>query len=161
MNVALVAARARNGVIGDGGTIPWHLPGDFQHFKQVTLGHPLIMGRVTFESIGRPLPGRQSIVVTRDLSWAYDGVIVAHDIDEALQKAAELDDVINVAGGAQIYVAAMPFADTQILTEIDLTPPGDVRYPDFDEADWVEVDRVAHDDEPVAWTVRTLQRRAP
>ena len=88
MTVTLIAAVARNGVIGTGGRIPWHLPEDFAHFKATTLGHTLVMGRATYESIGRPLPGRTTIVVTRDPAWSADGVLVAHSVEEALELAA-------------------------------------------------------------------------
>lgn len=157
--VTLVAARARNGVIGQAGDIPWRIPADFAHFKRVTIGHPLILGRTTFEGIGRPLPGRQSIVLTRDPDWSYDGVLVAHTIEDALTIAADLDEVINIGGGAAVYAAAFPRATHQVLTEVQLDPVGDTFYPPFDEADWAESAREEHLDEETGWMIRWLERR--
>lgn len=159
--VALVAARARNGVIGRDGDIPWYIPADFAHFKRVTLGHPLILGRTTFEGIGRPLPGRQSIVLTRDLDWSYDGVLVAHTIEDALAMAADLDDVINVGGGAAVYASAFPHATHQVLSEVQIDPEGDTFYPAFDETEWAETARDEHLDDETPWLVRWLERRQP
>ncbi|MEI2810895.1 MAG: dihydrofolate reductase [Nocardioides sp.] len=144
--IVLVAAVADNGVIGDHGRIPWHLPEDFAHFKATTMGGVMIMGRATFESIGRPLPGRTTIVITRDPTWAAPGVLVAHSSDEALSLAAALtaesagaDSMptpIFVVGGAQVYAEFLPIADEQLLSRISLQPEGDVRYPDFTD-EWV------------------------
>ena len=160
MKVVMVAARAANGVIGAGGGIPWRIPADFAHFKQVTIGHPLILGRTTFEGIGRPLPGRQSIVLTRDPSWWYDGVLVASTIEDALALAADLDDRVGIGGGGHVYDVAMPHATDQILTEVQASPEGDTRYPDFDEADWRETRREEHLDDETPWLVRWLERTA-
>jgi dihydrofolate reductase len=157
--VVLVAARARNGVIGRDGGIPWHLPADFAHFKRVTIGHPMVMGRTTFEGIGRPLPGRQSIVVTRDPSWAYDGVLVAPSVVEALELGASLDQTVMVAGGAQVYRAAWPWATHQVLTEVGTEPEGDTWYPDFEESGWRETRREEHPDSDPAYVIRWLERR--
>ena len=137
----LVAAVAENGVIGDGPDIPWRIPGEQAEFKALTLGHTLVMGRTTYESIGRPLPGRTTIVLTRDPAWRADGVLVAHDLDEALSLAADLPGEVMVVGGAQVYAAALARADEQVLTEVHLRPHGDVRYPDFDRDEWVETKR--------------------
>ena len=154
----MVAARARNGVIGAYGQLPWRIPGDFAHFKAVTIGHPLILGRTTFEGIGRPLPGRRSIVVTRNRGWSHDGVLVAGDVEEAVRLAAGLDDVVSIGGGGAIYEAAMPHATHQILSEIDLEPEGDTFYPEFDEAGWREARREDHSDDETPWAVRWLER---
>jgi dihydrofolate reductase len=147
--VVLVAAVADNGVIGNGPDIPWRIPGEQAEFKALTLGHTLVMGRTTFESIGRPLPGRTTIVLTRDPSWEYaadpSAVLVAHDIVDALAEAAGLDGDVMVAGGAQVYAAAMPHATDQVITRVHLTPDGDVRYPAYDVAEWVETGRETHD----------------
>lgn len=156
--VIMVAARARNHVIGNCGKIPWRIPADFAHFKAVTVGHPLILGRTTFEGIGRPLPGRQSIVLTRDPSWSYEGVLVASTIEAAIGIAEDLDDIINIGGGAAVYRAAMPHATHQILTEVQIEPEGDTHYPEFDEVVWRETSRVEHLDEETAWLVRWLER---
>ncbi len=139
--VVLVAAVADNGVIGDGPDIPWRIPGEQAEFKALTLGHTLVMGRTTYESIGRPLPGRTTIVLTRDPEWRAEGVLVAHDLDDALRLAAGLPGEVMVAGGAQVYAAALPHADEQVLTEVHLRPEGDVRYPAFDRDEWVETRR--------------------
>jgi dihydrofolate reductase len=156
--VILVAARATNGVIGLHGDIPWKIPADFAHFKRVTVGHPLVLGRTTFEGIGKPLPDRQSIVVTRDPAWSYDGVLVARSVPEAVELGAALDPVVNVGGGAQVYVAALPLATHQILTEVHLSPDGDTHYPAFDEAAWRETRREPHLDHAPAYEVRWLER---
>jgi dihydrofolate reductase len=159
MRVIMVAARARNHVIGDKGKIPWRIPADFAHFKSVTVGHPLILGRTTFEGIGKPLPDRQSIVLTRDPSWSYDGVLVASTVEQALEMAAGLDQVINIGGGAAVYNAAMPHATHQILTEVQTEPQGDTLYPEFDEAEWHEFGRVNHLEDETPWLIRWLERR--
>jgi dihydrofolate reductase len=138
MTVTLIAAVARNGVIGADGGIPWHLPEDFAHFKATTLGHTLVMGRATYESIGRPLPGRTTIVVTRDPTWTADGVLVAHSVQEALALA---DGDVFVAGGASVYETALPYADAQLISEVDLEPEGDTFYPPVGTAEWTEVAR--------------------
>jgi dihydrofolate reductase len=142
MTVTLIAAVAENGVIGADGGIPWHLPEDFAHFKATTLGHTLVMGRTTYESIGRPLPGRATIVLTRDPDWKADGVEVADSLEEALAMA---EGDVYVAGGAAVYLAALPYADAQLISEVDLSPPGDTFYPVFDREQWEEVDREAHE----------------
>ncbi len=156
--VVLVAARASNGVIGRDGGIPWRIPADFAHFKQVTVGHPLVLGRTTFEGIGAPLPDRQSIVVTGDPDWAYDGVLVARSVAEAIRLGADLDDVVMVGGGAGVYGDALPLATEQILTEVHATPEGDTHYPDFDEADWSETRRETHLDHDPPYEIRWLHR---
>ncbi len=159
MKVVFVAARARNGVIGNGGTIPWHLPADFAHFKRATIGHPLVLGRATFEGIGRPLPGRQSIVLTRDPDWSHDGVWVAGSIEQALELAAKVDDHVTIGGGAHVYRAAFSRATHQILTELQIEPEGDTLYPTFDEAEWSETAREDHLDDDIPWLIRWLHRR--
>ena len=141
----MVAAVAENGVIGNGPDIPWKIPGEQAEFKAITMGHTLVMGRTTFESIGRPLPGRTTVVLTRDKSWAHDGVLVAHDIDSALALAAGEQGDTVIAGGAQVYEAALPFATEQVITRVRLEPVGDVVYPPFDESEWVETMREPHE----------------
>lgn len=126
--MALIAAVARNGVIGRDGQLAWHLPQDLQHFKRTTLGHPIVMGRKTYDSIGRALPSRRNIVVTRQAGWSAPGVEVAASLQEALAMVRESDRVY-VIGGAQIYRAALPLADELVLTEIDLDVEGDVHFP--------------------------------
>jgi dihydrofolate reductase len=144
MRVVAIAAVARNGVIGADGSIPWHLPEDFAHFKRTTLGHTLLMGRATYDSIGRPLPGRTTIVLTRDPGWVgAEGVLVAHSVDEALALAADLPGDLHVAGGAAVYEALLPHLDEQLISEVDLEPAGDTTYPldPASDAGWVEASR--------------------
>ena len=148
MELVLIVARARNGVIGNAGAMPWHLSADLKRFKQMTVGKPVIMGRKTFESIGKPLPGRQNIVLTRDHGWHVPGVTVVANLAEAV-AAAGLDpraraDGIMVIGGAQIYALALPSVTRIELTEIDADPKGDTLLPAFDPARWREVARQAH-----------------
>lgn len=143
--IVLIAAVAENGVIGVDGDMPWHLPADFAHFKRTTMGHTLVMGRTTYDSIGRPLPGRTTIVLTRDASWSADGVHVAHSLDAALALAADLPGDVYVAGGATVYAAALPVADEQLLSRVPMSPDGDTFYPAYDATQWREVSREPHD----------------
>ncbi|WGL50950.1 dihydrofolate reductase [Nocardioides sp. BP30] len=142
--VVLVAAVADNGVIGNGPDIPWRIPGEQAEFKELTWGHTLLMGRTTYESIGRPLPGRTTIVLSRDPDWrpasspGSEAVQVAGDIAAALALAKDTPGDVMVAGGAQVYAAAMPHATEQVLTRVHLTPEGDVFYPAYDEGSWRE-----------------------
>jgi dihydrofolate reductase len=155
--VVLVAAVARNGVIGNGPDIPWRIPGEQAEFKRLTLGHVLLMGRTTYESIGRPLPGRSTVVLTRDPAWTAEGVHVAHEVAAALELADGLSGDVMVAGGAEVYAALMPYADSQVVTEVHLEPEGDVVYPGIDPAVWVEVGR----DPGPAYDVVRWERRSP
>jgi dihydrofolate reductase len=156
--VVLVAALADNGIIGADGGIPWHLPADFAHFKRITRGHPLIMGRTTFEGIGEPLPDRQTIVVTRDAAWSYERVLTATSVEEAIDLARTLDPLVMVGGGAGVYRDALPLADVQVLSRVHVRPEGDTSYPEFDEADWALVDREDHHDDDPRWHVEYLHR---
>ncbi len=142
--ITLIAAVARNGVIGAEGGLPWHLPDDLAHFKATTVGHPLVMGRRTFESIRRVLPGRRTIVVTRDPTWHHAGVETAHSFAEAVSLAGPADEVF-VAGGAQIYAEALPFAHRMLITEVDAEPEGDTHFPPWSRASWLEESREDHD----------------
>ncbi|MCW2785836.1 MAG: dihydrofolate reductase [Marmoricola sp.] len=151
MQVTLVAAVADNGVIGADGGIPWRISADFAHFKALTLGHVLVMGRATYESIGRPLPGRTTIVLTRDPAWTADGVLVAADLDTALRLAEGIDDEVFVVGGASVYAEALAVADGQVLTEVHLSPVGDTRYPEFDPLAWIETRREPHLDAEIGY----------
>ena len=161
--LTLVAAYARGRVIGNGPDIPWHSREDFAHFKATTLGHTLVMGRVTHESIGRPLPGRRTIVVTRDPQWRDDGVEVAHSLEQALAVAG--DSEVFVAGGAQVYALAPPYTTHQVLTEVHLDVEGDAFYPEFGTDEWREVRRVRRPDlDPSldwVWWERVEQEGAP
>lgn len=152
--VVLVAAVADNGVIGAEGELPWHLPDDLAHFKRVTTGNVVIMGRKTYDSIGRPLPKRTNIVVTRQADWSVDGVITAPSLTEALALAEEYDGDAMVIGGGQIYELAMPLADRQVLTEVHSAPDGDAYYPPFDREEWVETDREPRGGYDFVWLER-------
>jgi dihydrofolate reductase len=143
VTVTIVAAVARNGVIGVGGGLPWHLPEDLRRFKELTIGHVLVMGRRTYESTGRPLPGRTTVVVTRRPDWSAgaDEVIRARDVPGALALATEIDDEVFVVGGGQVYEEALPLADRLELTFVDAEPEGDTFFPELDWSQWREVAR--------------------
>lgn len=153
MKLAIIVAAAKNGVIGRNNQLPWHLPQDLKYFKAITLGKPVIMGRKTYESIGKPLPGRTNIVVTRSKDWvAVDGVVVTNSFEQALAAAQqELDkgvqsfDEAMVVGGAEIYRSAMPLAHRIYLTQVDLEPEGDAIFGQIDERNWVLQSRVRGD----------------
>ncbi len=138
--IAIIAAVGRNGAIGARGALPWRLSSDMKRFKALTLGKPLIMGRKTFESIGRPLPRRQVIVITRDPGWARPDVTVAHDFDAALAAAAGAPDIM-IGGGGEIYRLALPLATRLHITEVDLAPAADARFPVIDPRLWRETQR--------------------
>lgn len=138
--VSLIVAVARNGVIGRNGSLPWRLPEDLAHFKRTTMGSPIIMGRKTWESIGKPLPGRRNIVVSRTPGFAPVGVEVAADLDAAVGLCADAAEVF-VIGGAQLYVAALPRAQRLIVTEIDADFEGDTHWPPIDAKLWRETAR--------------------
>lgn len=145
--LVLVAAVARNGVIGAGGGLPWRLSSDLRRFRALTWGKPLIMGRKTFDSIGRALPGRETIVVTRDPAFLPPGALTAHTIDAALDLARERAgalgaDAIIVAGGAEIYAQAIERASRLLITEVALEAKGEARFPPIDPEQWREVSRV-------------------
>lgn len=154
-----------NRVIGRDGGMPWHIPADLRHFRAVTMGKPLIMGRKTFQSIGRPLPGRANIVVTRDRTFSVPGVTLAGSVDEALREAeatARRDgvDEVMVIGGGEIYARLLPVAARIYLTEVHAAPDGDVLFPELDPAMWREVarDEFAADGETAAYAIVTLDR---
>jgi dihydrofolate reductase len=156
--ITLLVACARNGVIGRGNTLPWHLPEDLQHFKATTLGHPIVMGRRTFESIGRPLPGRRTIVVSRDPAWAHPGCERAGSLDEAIALCAAAQEVF-VVGGAQIYAEALPLADQLLVTDIELEVEGDAFFPPIDAADWrLRTEMSATSRTGLRYTIRTWER---
>jgi len=139
----LIAAVARNGVIGKDGGMPWHLPADLQHFKRLTLGHPILMGRRTWESLGRPLPGRRNIVISRQPDWHADGAEHAASLPAALQRVSG-DPLAFVIGGAKLYTQALPLADALELTKIDHDFDGDTRFPDWSRSRFVETARQTH-----------------
>jgi len=146
VRLALIAAVARNGVIGRDGELPWRIPTDLQFFKATTMGKPMIMGRRTFESIGKALPGRTNIVVTRNPNFTADDVEVAADLEQALAIAAgQGADEVMVIGGGEIYAVALPRADRLYLTEVHADAEGDVHFPDLDRTQWREVSRDDHE----------------
>jgi len=141
--VYLVAAVARNGVIGARGQLPWRLPEDLKHFRKITLGHPVVMGRRTWDSLGKPLSGRENIVISRKAGFEAPGASVAASLEAAVALCAG-EPVVFVIGGAEIYAAALPLADGLVLTEIDRDFEGDVRFPDWNRAAWRATQRETH-----------------
>ena len=144
MSITIVAAVARNGVIGVDGGLPWHISDDLARFKRLTMGHTMVMGRVTYESIGRPLPGRTTVVITTDPDWSAEGVERAGSIEEALAMAAADGDDFFVVGGAETYHQALALADVLELTEVDAEPEGDTYFPLVDWSQWRQVSREDH-----------------
>jgi dihydrofolate reductase len=138
--VSVIAAMARNRVIGIDNTLPWRLPEDLKHFKALTMGHHIIMGRKTYESIGKPLPGRTTVIVTRDPAYRVEGCLCAHSIDAAVAACAGDAEVFFV-GGAELYAQVLPRADRLYLTEIQADYVGDAHFPEFDTALWRESER--------------------
>src|SRR5690606_3145196 len=146
--IVIVAAVARNGVIGRDNGLPWRLKADLQHFRALTMGHPIVMGRKTWESLGRPLPGRRNMVVSRDPLFRADGAEVFPTPQAAIAAAA--DEHVFVIGGAQLYRATLPLADRLVLTEIRADVPGDAHFPPFDRSIYIEELRTP------AWPTRTI-----
>jgi dihydrofolate reductase len=160
VSCSIIAAVAANGAIGRDHGLPWHLPADLRHFKRLTFGHHLIVGRRTWESVGTPLPGRTMVVVTRDRGYRAEGVIVTHSLAEAL-RAARGDDEPFIGGGAGLYRDALEVADTMYLTRIHADFEADTFFPPFDAARWVLVSRESHEaDEknPYAYDFELLER---
>lgn len=150
MTVSLIAAVAQNGIIGRNNAngkpdLPWHLPDDFQFFKATTSGHPIIMGRKSLDALGKPLPKRTNIVVTRNQDFQMPGVTIVHTLNEALTEARKLEDSeIFVIGGAEVYAMALPIANRLYITEIERSYEGDTHFPAFDKTEWREVSRRHH-----------------
>ncbi len=141
--VSVIAALARNRVIGIENRLPWRLPEDLAHFKALTLNHPILMGRKTFESLGRPLPGRTNIVITRNPDYRPEGCLVADSIPAALALCEDADEVFFI-GGAELYAQAIPLADRLYLTEVDIEAAGDAWFPEYDAHAFREVSRTSH-----------------
>jgi dihydrofolate reductase len=149
--VTLIVAAADNGVIGRDNQLPWHLPDDLKRFKQLTLGKPIVMGRKTFESIGKPLPGRLNVVVTRDTNYRHDGVTVVHDVDGALRAAGNAPEIM-IIGGADLFQSFLPRARRVHLTRVHADIAGDVRWPELDDREWRLATSEPHGaDERHAW----------
>lgn len=163
----LVVAVGRNGVIGGDGQLPWRLPSDLKRFKAVTMGKPMLMGRKTYAAIGRPLPGRETIVLTRDPVFTAPGIHVVHSLDEGLRVASgfarEMGAAeIIVAGGGELYRQTLPIAARLDVTEVDLSPAGDATFPPVDPALWREISRTPFaksDKDDAAFTVVVYERR--
>ncbi|WP_423069383.1 dihydrofolate reductase [Devosia sp. CN2-171] len=163
----MIAAVGANGVIGAEGEIPWRLPTDFAHFKRTTLGKPLIMGRKTFESIGKPLPGRTNIIVTRQADYSAEGILVARSLAEALERAQQVavadgSQEVFIGGGGEIYREAMSLAQRLYVTHVDASPAGDAFFPTIDPKIWeveavLDVQRTERDSH--AFTVKLYHRR--
>jgi dihydrofolate reductase len=159
--ISLLVAVTENGVIGRDNGMPWHLPDDLKHFRALTLGKPVLMGRRTYQSIGRPLPGRTNLVLTRDPHWTVAGVTVVADLEAAV-RAAESAPELVVAGGAQVYALALPRATRIYLTRIHAVIDGDTRLPALDLHHWHELSRELHPVDarhPYAMSFVTLERR--
>jgi len=137
--ITIIAAMARNRAIGLAGAMPWHLPGARRHFKETTMGKPIVMGRKTWESIGRALPGRQNIVVTHNREYCAEGCLVVQSLPLAIDQTD--GDEIMVIGGGQLYHQALPTADRMVLTLVDCAPVADTWFPEWDENEWTEISR--------------------
>lgn len=157
--ITLVAAMARNRVIGLDGAMPWHLPRELRHFKETTMGKAIVMGRKTWESIGRVLPGRQNIVVTRNPDYRAEGCDVVGSLEDAVSAASS--EEVMIIGGGELYVAALPHADRLVLTLVDCEPEGDTWFPEWDDGCWLEVssrDEAPDENNPQAYRVMDLRR---
>jgi len=141
--LSMIVAMAENRAIGKNNELLWHLPKDFQHFKSVTMGKPILMGRKTYESIGRPLPGRKNIVITRDADFAAEGVVVVHSIASALEEGKDYDDVM-IIGGASFYQQMLPMVDRLYLTVVHESFDGDVFFPEINPLEWNTLETTKH-----------------
>jgi dihydrofolate reductase len=167
VRIAMIAAVGANGVIGSGNSIPWRLPSDFAHFKRTTMGKPIIMGRKTYESIGKPLPGRENIVVTRRGDFRPPGVIVRGTLNEAVEHAQAVAsetgaEEVMICGGGEIYREAMPIADRLYISHVEASPAGDVSFPTIDPAIWRPVEERETTPDPrdtASYRVNVYERR--
>lgn len=156
MELAIIVARAKNGVIGVNNTLPWRLPEDLKHFKNTTLGHPIIMGRNTWESLGKALPGRRNIVVSRNPDYEATDAEVFESIDDAIDACSGSDKVF-IIGGAQIYDEALIYVDKLIITEVDIEVDGDAYFPNVDEMLWKETSREVHHNGEIGFAFVTYE----
>ena len=163
MKISMIAAMAHDRVIGKDNQMPWHMPADLAHFKRVTLGKPVLMGRKTFESIGRPLPGRRNLVISRNPNYQAEGIEVVGSVEAALALLAGSSvEELMVIGGGHLYAEMLPSADCLYLTRIDLAVEGDTRFPAFDDGQWQRVDCESHpadEKNPHPYSFETWQRR--
>jgi dihydrofolate reductase len=160
-NLSILVAVARNRTIGVNNTLPWRCPEDLKHFKMLTMGHHMIMGRKTFDSIGKPLPGRTTVVVTRNNDLSIGGCTVAHSLNEAI-AACGGDEEIFIVGGAELYRQALSLVDTLYITEIQQDVEGDAHFPAFDKSVWLEKSREARSQEapqPLEYHFVTYRRK--
>ncbi len=137
----IIVAKAKNNIIGNNNELIWHLPNDLKRFKALTSGHPIIMGRKTYESIGRPLPNRTNIVITRNPDWNTEGILVVNSLEEAIEKAKEIDENIFIIGGGNIYEQAMEISNALEVTEVHHLFEGDTKFPEIDSKIWKEAER--------------------
>lgn len=166
IHLYLIAAVAENNVIGTNGDMCWKIKSELQYFKKTTIGYPVIHGRKSFESLGAPLPGRANIVITRNAHYAADGIIVVHSLDDAIALAKDIaakdgKDGVFIAGGAEIYRAALPRAEKLFLTEVHMAPQGETLFPVFDRSQWRETKREFHaalPGESADYTLTVLER---
>ncbi|HHQ4902151.1 TPA: type 3 dihydrofolate reductase [Aeromonas veronii] len=163
MKISMIAAMAHDRVIGKDNQMPWHLPADLAHFKRVTLGKPVLMGRKTFESIGRPLPGRRNLVISRNPDYQAEGIEVVGSVEAALALLAGSSvEELMVIGGGHLYAEMLPSADCLYLTQIDLAVEGDTRFPAFDDGQWQRIECESHpadEKNPHPYSFETWQRR--
>jgi dihydrofolate reductase len=141
--ISILVAMAKNRVIGINNTLPWHLPADLKHFKALTMGHHILMGRKTYESIGKPLPGRTSVVITRNVDYSAEGVTIAHTLESGIAMCSD-DPEIFIIGGAELYRQAIHLANRIYLTEIELEITGDAHFTELDKNAWQESSRISH-----------------
>ncbi|MFZ9264589.1 MAG: dihydrofolate reductase [Polynucleobacter sp.] len=158
VELAIIVARAKNGVIGVNNTLPWHLPEDLKHFKNTTLGCPIIMGRNTWLSLGRPLPGRRNIVVSRNPEFKAEGAETFTSLEDAIDACASVEKAF-IIGGAQIYDEALAYVDKLIITEVDTEVEGDAFFPDIDDMMWEEVAREEHNNGQLAYAFVTYNSK--
>ncbi len=159
MRIAMIAAMANDRVIGKDNQMPWHLPEDLKHFKAMTLGKPIVMGRKTFESIGKPLPGRQNIVITRQADYQPQGVDVVGSFEEAKALVTDVEELV-VIGGGQLYAQLIDVADRLYLTHINLNVEGDTHFPDYHHISWSILDQQSHiNDQGLEYKFINLQKK--
>ena len=140
----IIVAKASNNVIGDNNNLIWHLPNDLKHFKNLTTGHPIVMGRKTYESLGRPLPNRTNIIITRDISFTDEKVVITHSLEQAIEEAKKVNEDFFIIGGGEIYKQALLDADELYITEVHHDFDGDTYFPEIDEDYFEETSRINH-----------------
>lgn len=159
LTISLIVAVAKKGVIGVNNTLPWHLPEDLKRFRALTTGHHIIMGRKTYESLGRLLPDRTTVIVTRNKNYMVEGALIAHSMQDAI-KLCKNDAEVFIIGGAELYKEGLKLAQQLYITEVDLDVPGDAFFPDLDFSEWQEMERDVHMSEKgLSFAYVTYQRR--